>query len=277
MGQRYLPEAELPQSLRGVSRLIVAQGQPGQAAAGLVHRHQQVEQRGQFGTDAAGAVVQEGGEPVGERAAFAEPPAQEFPFEAAACTVEGLGEIGAGRADRGAVGGAATGKGPVLAASRANAPSPHRSVRACPADVSVGPVAGLVLAAAAAAALGLLGVAAAKANLPAVKALVASQTGRVHAALGDEREAERYLGSADELVADGLGQDVPEWVAYFDAAEHAGARAVSARDLAGIGRPRSPASICERSRYSPSGTSRNGPGTSWRWRLRPHANGGAAP
>ncbi|MFJ2111898.1 Tat pathway signal protein [Streptomyces sp. NPDC087850] len=92
-------------------------------------------------------------------------------------------------------------------------------------------------------ALGLLGVAAAKANLPATRALVASQTGRVHAALGDEREAERYLGSADELVAEGLGQDVPEWVAYFDAAEHAGARAVSARDLAGIGRPRSPASI----------------------------------
>ncbi|MFJ5841889.1 Tat pathway signal protein [Streptomyces shenzhenensis] len=87
-------------------------------------------------------------------------------------------------------------------------------------------------------ALGLLGVAAAKANLPATRALVASQTGRVHAALGDERQAERHLGAADELVADGLGDDVPEWVAYFDAAEHAGARAVSARDLAGIGRPR---------------------------------------
>ncbi|MFF4716549.1 Tat pathway signal protein [Streptomyces eurythermus] len=84
-------------------------------------------------------------------------------------------------------------------------------------------------------ALGLLGVAAKKARLPAVKALVASQTGRVHAALGDEQSAEEYLGAADELVADGLG-DVPEWVAYFDAAEHAGARAVSARDLTGIGR-----------------------------------------
>ncbi|MFB7091531.1 Tat pathway signal protein [Streptomyces sp. NPDC056296] len=92
-------------------------------------------------------------------------------------------------------------------------------------------------------ALGLLGVAAAKANLPATRALVASQTGRVHAALGDEREAGRHLGAADELVADGLGDEVPEWVAYFDAAEHAGARAVSARDLAGIGRPRRPASV----------------------------------
>jgi hypothetical protein len=84
VGQRYLSEAELPQALRGVSRLIVSQGQPGQPAAGLVHGHQQVEQWGQFGTDTAGAVVQESGEPVSERAAFAEAPAQEFPFEAAA-------------------------------------------------------------------------------------------------------------------------------------------------------------------------------------------------
>ncbi|MCQ4079678.1 hypothetical protein NGB36_03450 [Streptomyces sp. RB6PN25] len=75
-----------------------------------------------------------------------------------------------------------------------------------------------------------------KAALPATKALVASQTGRVHAALGDERQADRHLGDADKLLADGLGDDVPEWVAYFDAAEHAGARAVSARDLAELGR-----------------------------------------
>jgi tetratricopeptide (TPR) repeat protein len=84
-------------------------------------------------------------------------------------------------------------------------------------------------------ALGLLELAAAKAQRPVVKALVASQTGRVHAALGDERGADRHLGQADELVAAGLGDDVPQWVAYFDAAEHAGARAVSARDLNGIG------------------------------------------
>ncbi|MFV5997964.1 hypothetical protein ACNPQM_37715 [Streptomyces sp. NPDC056231] len=84
MGQRDLPEAKLPQPLRSVARLIPAQGQPGQPAAGLVHRHQQVDQRDQLGTDPAGAVVQESGEPVGERAAFAQPPAQEFPFEAAA-------------------------------------------------------------------------------------------------------------------------------------------------------------------------------------------------
>ncbi|MET9694669.1 Tat pathway signal protein [Streptomyces sp. NPDC006514] len=91
-------------------------------------------------------------------------------------------------------------------------------------------------------ALGLLGVAGAKAQMPATRALVASQTGRVHAALGDERAADRHLGDADELLADGLG-DVPEWVGYFDAAEHAGARAVSARDLTGLGRGRRAASV----------------------------------
>ncbi|CCK32797.1 hypothetical protein BN159_8419 [Streptomyces davaonensis JCM 4913] len=85
-------------------------------------------------------------------------------------------------------------------------------------------------------ALGLLEVAAAKASLPATRALVASQTGRVHAALGDQRQADRHLGAADELTADGMGNDVPPWMNYFDAAEHAGARAVSARDLAVIGR-----------------------------------------
>ncbi|SCF91975.1 hypothetical protein GA0115256_143419 [Streptomyces sp. DconLS] len=87
-------------------------------------------------------------------------------------------------------------------------------------------------------ALGLLEVAAPKATLPATRALIASQNGRVHAALGNERDAEQHLGAADELVADGPGNDVPEWVAYFDAAEHAGDHAVSARDLTGIGRPR---------------------------------------
>ncbi|WP_327732677.1 Tat pathway signal protein [Streptomyces nojiriensis] len=92
-------------------------------------------------------------------------------------------------------------------------------------------------------ALGLLGVAAAKARMPVTRALVASQTGRVHAALGDERQADRHLGVADGLLADGLGENVPEWVGYFDAAEHAGARAVSARDLAGLGRDRCSASM----------------------------------
>ncbi|CAL9279037.1 hypothetical protein [Streptomyces sp. SudanB52_2052] len=59
----------------------------------------------------------------------------------------------------------------------------------------------------------------------------------MHAALGDEQGAERHLGAADELVTDGLG-DVPAWVDYFDAAEHVGTRAVSARDLTGISRNR---------------------------------------
>ncbi|WKX72338.1 Tat pathway signal protein [Streptomyces sp. XD-27] len=92
-------------------------------------------------------------------------------------------------------------------------------------------------------ALGLLGVAAKKATMPATRALVASQTGRVHAALGDPRQAETHLGTADEVLADGLGDDVPEWVSYFDAAEHAGARAVSARDLTGLDSGRRSASM----------------------------------
>lgn len=90
-------------------------------------------------------------------------------------------------------------------------------------------------------ALGLLGVAAKKATIPATRALVASQTGRVHAALGDERNAARHLGTADELIAQGLG-DKPAWVDYFDGAEHAGARAVSARDLANLHGEEQPAS-----------------------------------
>ncbi|PNG23043.1 Tat pathway signal protein [Streptomyces cahuitamycinicus] len=92
-------------------------------------------------------------------------------------------------------------------------------------------------------ALGLLGVAVKKATMPATRALVTSQAGRVHAALGDERSAEQHLGAADELVADGLGDDVPAWVDYFDAAEHAGARAVSARDLSGLHGDRQVASV----------------------------------
>ncbi|MFJ8231445.1 hypothetical protein ACIQ9E_16045 [Streptomyces sp. NPDC094448] len=92
-------------------------------------------------------------------------------------------------------------------------------------------------------ALGLLGIAARKATRPAIRALVASQTGRVHAALGSAHEADRHLDEAGALLADGLGDDVPAWVDYFDAAEHAGARAVSARDLAALHRGRRTASI----------------------------------
>ena len=84
VGQRDLAEAEPPQHLRGVARPTAAHLQPGQPASGLVHRHQQVEQRDQRGTDAAGAVVEEGGEAVGEGAAFTQSSAQELALEAAA-------------------------------------------------------------------------------------------------------------------------------------------------------------------------------------------------
>ncbi|MEV7641354.1 hypothetical protein AB0O32_15560 [Streptomyces rubiginosohelvolus] len=75
VGQRDLAQAEPAKQLRGVSQLPAAHVQPCQSASGLVHRHQQVEQRGQRGTDAARAVVEKRGEAVGERAAFAEPTA----------------------------------------------------------------------------------------------------------------------------------------------------------------------------------------------------------
>ncbi|WP_244318179.1 hypothetical protein [Streptomyces brevispora] len=84
VGQRDLAEAESLKQLRGVSQLPAAHVQPGQSAPGLVHRHQQVEQRDQRGTDATRAVVEERGEAVGERAAFTQPSAQELALEAAA-------------------------------------------------------------------------------------------------------------------------------------------------------------------------------------------------
>jgi len=83
-------------------------------------------------------------------------------------------------------------------------------------------------------ALGLLGVAAERADRgdqARVRALVHSQTGRVHAALGHPAQADRHLDQADELLAQADAEEVPGWLAYFDGAEHAGARAVSARDL----------------------------------------------
>ena len=82
-------------------------------------------------------------------------------------------------------------------------------------------------------ALGLLQVAGQRAETggePRVRALVLSQTGRVHAALGQPEQAEAHLERADAVLAEATGP-APAWVAYFDAAEHAGARAVSARDL----------------------------------------------
>lgn len=92
-------------------------------------------------------------------------------------------------------------------------------------------------------ALALLDLAATRArrdNQIAVQALVHSQTGRVHAGLGQVDEAARHLDHADELLAQAA--DSPAWVAYFDAAEHAGARAVSARDLTHLGHRGHPAS-----------------------------------
>ncbi|WP_149829136.1 hypothetical protein [Streptomyces tailanensis] len=34
----------------------------------------------------------------------------------------------------------------------------------------------------------------------------------------DERQADRHLSAADDLLAEELGDDVPEWVSYFGAA-----------------------------------------------------------
>ena len=67
-------------------------------------------------------------QPAGERAAFAEPSAQQFALEAAARAVEGLREPGAGSADRGTVAGPKPWEGTVLAASGAGAPCAYRTV-----------------------------------------------------------------------------------------------------------------------------------------------------
>ncbi|MER6548960.1 hypothetical protein [Streptomyces sp. NPDC001250] len=54
---------------------------------------------------------------------------------------------------------------------------------------------------------------------------------------GADRIRDGVPPSLKARVTGGLG-DVPEWASYFDAAEHASARAVSARDLHGSGRSR---------------------------------------
>ncbi|MFI7536675.1 hypothetical protein [Streptosporangium sp. NPDC049376] len=84
VGERDLADAEPAKQLRGVAQLSAAHVQPGQSACRLVHRHQQVEQRDQRESETARAVIEERGEAVGERAAFAEPTAQELALEAAA-------------------------------------------------------------------------------------------------------------------------------------------------------------------------------------------------
>ncbi|WP_262698156.1 MULTISPECIES: hypothetical protein [Streptomyces] len=58
VGERDLAEAEPAKQLRGSSQLAAAHVQPGQSASGLVHRHQQVEQRDQRGSETARAVVE---------------------------------------------------------------------------------------------------------------------------------------------------------------------------------------------------------------------------
>ncbi|MFJ9448398.1 hypothetical protein ACIRRH_42325 [Kitasatospora sp. NPDC101235] len=83
-------------------------------------------------------------------------------------------------------------------------------------------------------ALGLLELAAVRAERDGhvrVQALVQFQTGRVRAALNHPSEAARHLDRADELLVSATTEAPQDWAAYFDSAEHAGARAVSARDL----------------------------------------------
>ncbi|WP_406296509.1 hypothetical protein OG948_13440 [Embleya sp. NBC_00888] len=87
-------------------------------------------------------------------------------------------------------------------------------------------------------ALELLNVARAAADKerePTVRALVRSQTGRMYAALGARKAADTNLAEAEVFLAE--VEQRPSWADYFDAAEHAGARAVSARDLTQQGSP----------------------------------------
>jgi hypothetical protein len=71
-------------SKKGVYRLVMNDATTAITCAGGRGREPRGDQRDQRRTDAAGAIVQEGGEAVGECAAFAEPTAQELALEAAA-------------------------------------------------------------------------------------------------------------------------------------------------------------------------------------------------
>ena len=68
MGQRDLAAGQAAKQGR---RRAAAVGKPGQPGEWVVHAEQLLGQRGQAWVDAAGAVVEQFGEPVGERAAGA--------------------------------------------------------------------------------------------------------------------------------------------------------------------------------------------------------------
>lgn len=75
-------------------------GQTSKPAFGPLHRQHSVEQRGQGRVDAARAVIQQRGEPVGEGASGAEPSGEQGSFNAAAVAGEVAGDPRTVAADR---------------------------------------------------------------------------------------------------------------------------------------------------------------------------------
>ncbi|KIZ15674.1 hypothetical protein [Streptomyces natalensis] len=79
-----------------------------------------------------------------------------------------------------------------------------------------------------------------------LRAMLAAQSGRMHAALGDAQRSRMLLGQAQEHLhkAEEAKEQVAPYIAYFNHAELAGATAVSHRDLKTLhGKSTEPASV----------------------------------
>src|SRR6266852_7442942 len=111
--------------------------QPGQAGAGSGHCRQRLAQRQQGRGDAAGAVVEDYGEPGGQGAPFADLPAGQQPFDAAPAAGEVAGDAGAVPADGRAAG--QPGQQPGRATVRAAAPDAGCPPGAGAADPAIRP------------------------------------------------------------------------------------------------------------------------------------------
>lgn len=133
------PWPQAAQQICGGTAASGATVEPGQAGQRVVHRDQRLAERLQGRADMSGSLVQEFGEPVGERAPGAEPLGVQFAFGAAAGALVGDGEARAVRGDRGVVSRAEAGEGAVGIAAGAVSADAKGPVVAGAADVAVRP------------------------------------------------------------------------------------------------------------------------------------------